>query len=189
MFFQKTFCLLCLNNHHLKGSVSKRCLTYYGLLKVGSSSPVHGEVYSIQHYVIKLVRDLRQVSGFLQVLRFPPPNNLNWPPRYNWNIVESGIKHHKPNQPIMIYQYPQKTWLSDALYVCLTMTKRVMAANPNFWIQYSSENKYVHVVAIFTCSQVIPLRCYIINPGNFLLSYINLQQHTSILHLFICFKQ
>ena len=21
----------------------------------------------------------------------------NWPPRYNWNIVESGIKHHKPN--------------------------------------------------------------------------------------------
>jgi hypothetical protein len=20
----------------------------------------------------------------------------NWPPRYNWNIVESGIKHHKP---------------------------------------------------------------------------------------------
>jgi hypothetical protein len=21
---------------------------------------------------------------------------LNWPPRYNWNIVESGIKHHNP---------------------------------------------------------------------------------------------
>ena len=20
-----------------------------------------------------------------------------WPPRYNWNIVENGIKHHKPN--------------------------------------------------------------------------------------------
>ena len=20
------------------------------------------------------------------------------PPRYNWNIVESGVKHHKPNQ-------------------------------------------------------------------------------------------
>ena len=28
---------------------------------------------SIQHYVIKFVSDLRQVSGFLQVLRFPPP--------------------------------------------------------------------------------------------------------------------
>ena len=21
----------------------------------------------------------------------------NWPPRYNWNIVDSGIKHHNPN--------------------------------------------------------------------------------------------
>jgi hypothetical protein len=58
-----------------------------------SSNPIHGEVYSIQHYVIKLVSDLRQVGGFLRVLRFPP---LIKPPRYNWNIVESGVKHHKP---------------------------------------------------------------------------------------------
>ena len=29
------------------------------------------EVYSIQHYVIKFVSDLRQVDGFLRVLRFP----------------------------------------------------------------------------------------------------------------------
>jgi len=28
---------------------------------------------SIQHYVIKLVSDLRKVGGFLRVLRFPPP--------------------------------------------------------------------------------------------------------------------
>jgi hypothetical protein len=35
--------------------------------------PIHGEVYSIQHYVIKFVSDLRQVGGFLRVLRFPPP--------------------------------------------------------------------------------------------------------------------
>jgi len=38
--------------------------------------PVHGEVYSIQHYVIKFVSDLRQVSGFLRVLLFPPPIKL-----------------------------------------------------------------------------------------------------------------
>jgi hypothetical protein len=30
-------------------------------------------VCSIQHYVIKFVSDLRQVGGFLRVLRFPPP--------------------------------------------------------------------------------------------------------------------
>jgi hypothetical protein len=38
--------------------------------KVVSSNPVHGEVYSIQHYLIKFVSDLRQVGGFLRVLLF-----------------------------------------------------------------------------------------------------------------------
>jgi len=33
-------------------------------------NPVHGEVYSMQHYVIKFVID------FLRVLRFPPPVKL-----------------------------------------------------------------------------------------------------------------
>jgi hypothetical protein len=47
--------------------------------------------YSI--YVIKFVRDLRQVGGFLRVLRFPLPIQLTTT-QYNWNIVESGVKHH-----------------------------------------------------------------------------------------------
>ena len=38
--------------------------------KVMSLNPVHGRVYSIQHYTIKVV------SGFLQVLRFPLPIKL-----------------------------------------------------------------------------------------------------------------
>jgi hypothetical protein len=38
---------------------------------VVSSNPAQGEVYSIQHYVIKFVSDLRQVGGFLRILRFP----------------------------------------------------------------------------------------------------------------------
>ena len=48
-----------------------------------------GEVYSIQD-VINVVSNLWQVGGFLGVFRFPLP-------RYNWNIGESGIKHHNPN--------------------------------------------------------------------------------------------
>ena len=40
---------------------------------VVSSNPVHGEVYSKQHYVLKFVSDLRQVGCFL---RFPPPIKL-----------------------------------------------------------------------------------------------------------------
>ena len=39
--------------------------------KVVSLNPVYGEAYLIQHYMIKIVSDLRQVSGFLLVLQFP----------------------------------------------------------------------------------------------------------------------
>ena len=38
--------------------------------KVVSSNPVHGEVYSIQHYVIWFVSDLRQVGGLSHLLPF-----------------------------------------------------------------------------------------------------------------------
>ena len=41
--------------------------------KVVSSNTVHGEVYSIQHYVIKFVNYLRQIGVFL---RFPPQIKL-----------------------------------------------------------------------------------------------------------------
>ena len=44
--------------------------------KVVSSNSVHGEVYSIQHYVIKFVSDLGQVGGFLLILWFLPPIKL-----------------------------------------------------------------------------------------------------------------
>ena len=44
--------------------------------KVVSSNPVHDEVYSIQHYMMKFVSDSRQVGSFLLVLRFPPPIKL-----------------------------------------------------------------------------------------------------------------
>jgi len=35
--------------------------------KVVSSNPIHGDVYSIQHDVIKFVSNLQQIGGFLQV--------------------------------------------------------------------------------------------------------------------------
>ena len=38
-----------------------------------SSNPAYGEVYSIKHYVIKFVSDLRHAGGFRRVHRFPPP--------------------------------------------------------------------------------------------------------------------
>ena len=58
----------------LTTNLCSQCLS--SVTKFVSSNPIHGEVYSIQHYVIKFVSDLRQVSGFLRVLRFPPPIKL-----------------------------------------------------------------------------------------------------------------
>ena len=54
--------------------------------KVVNSNPAHGEVYSIQHYVIKFVCDLRNDGGFL--------HQENWPQRYNCNIVEGSVKYY-----------------------------------------------------------------------------------------------
>ena len=47
-----------------------------------------------------IVSGFRQVGGFLRVLLFPPP--IKQIPQYNWNYVESGIKHHNP--PSNIYK-------------------------------------------------------------------------------------
>jgi hypothetical protein len=44
--------------------------------KVESSNPADGKVYSMRHYVINFVSDLRQVGGFLRVLQFPAPIKL-----------------------------------------------------------------------------------------------------------------
>ena len=60
--------------------------------KVVSSNPVHG-VYSIQHYVIKFVSDLRQVGGFPQVLRFPDHHDIT---EILLNVALNTINQTKP---------------------------------------------------------------------------------------------
>ena len=42
------------------------------LMVVVFTTTCHGKVYSIKLYVINLASDLREVGGFLPVLRFPP---------------------------------------------------------------------------------------------------------------------
>ena len=41
-----------------------------------SLNPANDEVYSIQYYVIQFVVDLRQIDGFLMILRSPPSIKL-----------------------------------------------------------------------------------------------------------------
>jgi hypothetical protein len=45
--------------------------TMFQLYRDGRSGQV------VQHYVIKFISDLRQVGGFLWILRFPPPIKLD----------------------------------------------------------------------------------------------------------------
>ena len=45
---------------------------------------------AIQHYVIKFIGDLWEIGGFLHA-------------PYNWNIVESGVKHHEPTPNPLMY--------------------------------------------------------------------------------------
>ena len=87
--FSKRNCLLCLHKFHYIRALSSSWS--YGRLfttticaisaylaitsKVVSLNPTHGEVYSIQHHVMKF---------------FSKKN----PPRYNCNTVECGVKHH-----------------------------------------------------------------------------------------------
>jgi hypothetical protein len=46
---------------------------------VVSSNPAHGEVYSIQHYAIKFVSDLRQVGVFFCDTPVSSTNNMDLP--------------------------------------------------------------------------------------------------------------
>ena len=57
-------------------------------------------------YNIRFVSGLRQVGGFLR----PSSgylHQLNWPPQYNWNIVESGVKHRKTSKQCKIENRPK----------------------------------------------------------------------------------
>ena len=60
------------------------------------SNLTHGEMYSIQLYVIKFVRTLLVAGWWVSPDTLVSSTNQNLPARYNWNIVESGIKHHYP---------------------------------------------------------------------------------------------
>ena len=78
--FQTSFCLSTIlpfthTGHRGRDRMVVRFTTICAIsayhTKVVSLNPIHGEVYSLQHYMIKFVSDLRQVGGFLWVLCFP----------------------------------------------------------------------------------------------------------------------
>ena len=79
---------------------------------------------------IKFVNDLQQVSGF-----FPLYSGFlhqkNWLPRYNWNIVESGIEHHNP---IHICSCPKPVpWILNIICCCPPFCVMWFKVRGNCW--------------------------------------------------------
>ena len=68
---------------------SNQCISPTNLVR---SIPAHGDVYSIQHWVIEFVKDMRQAAIYSSFL-----HQLNWAPRCNWNSIKCGAKHHNLN--------------------------------------------------------------------------------------------
>jgi len=123
-------------------------------------------MYSIHHYVIKFVSDLRQVGGFLRVLRFPPPIKTD-----RQDITEtlskvaldtiiltlihnrSGQSHKEqfyktPNLPFpcLIYMYQYQTWSVTCHFILdllCHMIKRREDESQNF--------SYYHFISHWIC--------------------------------------
>ena len=91
----------------------------------------------VQHYVMKFVCGFLGYSGFL--------HQYNLPPRYNWNIVESGIKHHKtkPNHTYCETSHIDYKWITLVVIITLwnkieifSVANRVLCLHP-FYVSLS----------------------------------------------------
>ena len=66
-------------------------------VKVLNLNPSQNEVYLMQIYLIKFYQWLATSQWFSSGTLI---SSTNWLPWYNWNIVESDIKHHNPLTPL-----------------------------------------------------------------------------------------
>jgi hypothetical protein len=64
--------------------------------KVVSSNPTFGEVYSIQHYAIKFVSNLRQVGSFLPGTLVSSTHKTDCHD-ITEILLKVALKHHNPN--------------------------------------------------------------------------------------------
>jgi len=82
------------------------------------SNPTHGEIYSIQHYVIKFVSDLRQVSHFSLGT---PVSSTNKTDRHD--ITEILLKvalntiNHETNNCLKQYHLPDNDIMALKVYL------------------------------------------------------------------------
>jgi hypothetical protein len=78
--------------------------------KVVSSNPVHGDVFSIQHYVIMFVSDLRQVGGFSPGIPVSSTNKIT----HLWGMSRSLHERKPTDVPNEQHRDRSYHWLSVA---------------------------------------------------------------------------
>ena len=109
---------------------------------VVSSNPVHGEVYSIQHYVIKFVGDLLQVCGFLRVLWFPLPIKLT---ATTYNLKYCWKWHYKPQTSKPTHP---KTVLLDLIIILTLVWMKENDIAKSMWIHCKTSKQKTKQKAI-----------------------------------------
>ena len=77
--------------------------------KIVSSNPAHAEVYSIQHYVIKFVSDLRQVSVFFEYSNETDRHNIT-------ELLLKVTLNTIQNQPTKFTAKKQYNWYDKFMY-------------------------------------------------------------------------
>jgi hypothetical protein len=101
-----------------------RCNQYLSPLTLWVQIPLRR--YNIMWSSLSVTHDRSVVfSSFLQ--------QYNWPPWYNWNVIESGFKHHKSKPP--------KTW-SNEMFVKHRLNLHVYAGKQNINQIYDGNFNY-----------------------------------------------
>ena len=75
----------------------------------------------------------------------------NWPPRYNWNIVESGVKHHNPIYKPWITRnkkYDKDIYKVFLLLPSLWKEELNTHMQPQHTINYIYGNQYLTTIVI-----------------------------------------
>jgi hypothetical protein len=95
-----------------------------------------------------------------------------WPPRYNWNIVDSGVKHHKPNlYDVHIATYIFLYCLVDQLYsvsnIWYYIRNQLNFLPPKKKIQTNKKQKQTNcTLHLNICVCFLPVTCAIASTCN-----------------------
>jgi hypothetical protein len=129
-------------NSHVCGTMYQIFLCFYDYF-IGFWNCSDRVVFFVFHFMTNLIK------------------YTNWPPRYNWNIVESGIKYHKPTNQICVLLDIQCIYFILLYNICLTA--RILVSKSEWLgildqICHKMKNKKYHSVGTIPKSNKIIIK-------------------------------